>query len=140
MRAVPLFTSLTIAACSPVSPTTRSAPARFHGGVTTISTNRIADAGVAPIVERAADPLVGRPAPRVHGVAHDGSDIDTDNLKGRFVVLYFYPKDETPGCTKQACSFRDAWKDLSKDGAVMIGISADSDESHKKFVARATPS
>jgi peroxiredoxin Q/BCP len=51
------------------------------------------------------------------------------------VVLYFYPKDETPGCTKEACSFRDAWQELGKTGAVLIGISADTTASHKDFAA-----
>lgn len=49
------------------------------------------------------------------------------------VVLYFYPKDETPGCTKEACAFRDAWNELEKSGVVLVGISTDSLESHKQF-------
>ncbi len=54
-------------------------------------------------------------------------------LKGKPVVVYFYPKDETPGCTKEACSFRDAWDALHNKGVVLIGISQDTDESHRAF-------
>ncbi len=54
-------------------------------------------------------------------------------LKGKPIVVYFYPKDETPGCTKEACSFRDSWDALAKTGAVLVGVSADTTESHKKF-------
>jgi len=81
----------------------------------------------------AADPLVGKPAPPVSATAHDGKAIQTSALKGKHVVLYFYPKDETPGCTKEACAFRDAWKDLEATGVVLVGVSTDDAESHKKF-------
>jgi peroxiredoxin Q/BCP len=75
----------------------------------------------------------GRPAPQVHAKAHDGTDIDLAALKGKQVVLYFYPKDETAGCTKEACAFRDAWNDLAKTDVVLVGISTDSLDSHKQF-------
>ncbi len=78
---------------------------------------------------------VGKPPPDFSAKAHDGTDIKLSALKGKPVVLYFYPKDETPGCTKEACSFRDAWKDLQKTGVVLVGISTDSAESHKAFAA-----
>ena len=55
------------------------------------------------------------------------------DLKGRTVVLYFYPKDDTPGCTKEACSFRDANREMQKRGIVVLGVSADDVESHRKF-------
>ncbi|HEX3771079.1 MAG TPA: peroxiredoxin [Polyangiaceae bacterium] len=83
----------------------------------------------------APDDLVGKPAPDFTGTAQDGTSVHLAALRGKHVVVYFYPKDETPGCTKEACSFRDAWADLAKTGAVLIGISADSAESHKAFVA-----
>jgi thioredoxin-dependent peroxiredoxin len=54
-------------------------------------------------------------------------------MKGHFVVVYFYPKDETPLCTHEACAFRDGWNDLQKKGVFVIGISADNAESHKAF-------
>ncbi len=81
------------------------------------------------------DPLVGKPAPYFTAGAQDGSTVHLAALKGKSVVIYFYPKDETPGCTKEACSFRDSWDALSKTGAVLVGVSADTLESHKQFVA-----
>jgi peroxiredoxin Q/BCP len=85
--------------------------------------------------EPAPDDLVGKVAPDIKAVAQDGTPVHLAALKGKRVVLYFYPKDETPGCTKEACSFRDTWQDISKTGAVLIGISADTEDSHKEFVA-----
>ncbi|HEY3815738.1 MAG TPA: peroxiredoxin [Polyangiaceae bacterium] len=82
-----------------------------------------------------ADPLVGQTAPDFTATAQDGSTVHIAALAGKQVVLYFYPKDETPGCTKEACSFRDAWVPLAKTGAVLVGVSADSLDSHKAFVA-----
>ena len=55
------------------------------------------------------------------------------DLKGHYVVVYFYPKDETPGCTHEACAFRDAWDKLQKNGVVLIGVSTDTAASHKDF-------
>jgi peroxiredoxin Q/BCP len=75
----------------------------------------------------------GQPAPDFHATAHDGTALSLATFQGKNVVLYFYPKDETPGCTKEACSFRDAWKELSATGAVLVGISTDDADSHKKF-------
>lgn len=63
----------------------------------------------------------------------DGKEIALSNFKGKKVVLYFYPKDDTPGCTKQACSFRDWYDDILDKGAVVIGVSPDNNESHVKF-------
>jgi peroxiredoxin Q/BCP len=81
-----------------------------------------------------APPLVvGAPAPDFVAIAQDGVEIKVSALRGRPVVLYFYPKDETPGCTKEACSFRDAWKELESTGVVLVGVSTDDHESHKKF-------
>lgn len=60
-------------------------------------------------------------------------DINLNDFKGKKVVLYFYPKDNTPGCTKEACSFRDAYDDILEAGAVVIGISKDNTSSHEKF-------
>lgn len=80
-----------------------------------------------------SDALVGKAAPELRAKAHDGTDVQLSQLKGKTVVVYFYPKDETPGCTKEACSFRDAWGQLSKLDVVLIGVSSDSEESHKKF-------
>jgi len=77
----------------------------------------------------------GQAAPDFDLTASDGTRLKLSDLRGRPVVLYFYPKDETPGCTKQACGFRDAWSDLSKTKVVLIGVSPDDDASHKEFAA-----
>jgi peroxiredoxin Q/BCP len=86
----------------------------------------------APATEEIA---VGKPAPAFSVVASDGEKLDSAALKGKPVVLYFYPKDETQGCTTEACAFRDAWDKLQKSGVVLVGISIDTDESHKAFAS-----
>jgi peroxiredoxin Q/BCP len=65
-----------------------------------------------------------------------GGKISLADFKGQNVVLYFYPKDDTPGCTKEACGFRDDWKEIQKLNAVVLGVSADGGESHRKFAAK----
>lgn len=75
----------------------------------------------------------GAKAPDFTLAADDGSKVKLSSLKGAPVVLYFYPKDDTPGCTRQACAFRDAEKKLQKLGATVLGVSADSLASHEKF-------
>lgn len=80
-------------------------------------------------------PVVGAPAPALKGELHDGTSFDLAAKKGQWTVLYFYPKDGTPGCTKQACAFRDSLKKLTELGVTVYGISKDTQESHKKFVA-----
>lgn len=92
-----------------------------------------ASANAPAATETAGELAVGKPAPDFSAKSHDGTDLKISSLKGKHVVVYFYPKDETPGCTKEACSFRDAWKDLSSTGVVLIGISTDTVDSHKKF-------
>src|SRR5262249_46279460 len=63
----------------------------------------------------------------------DGTPVHLADLRGKRVILYFYPKDDTPGCTTEACSFRDAWHELSQAGVVVMGISPDSVSSHRRF-------
>lgn len=58
------------------------------------------------------------------------------DLKGKTVVVYFYPKDDTPGCTKEACGFRDHWQAIQKTGAVVLGVSPDDAASHQKFIGK----
>ena len=86
----------------------------------------------------AADmPKVGDKAPLVSGTDQDGKTWNLADLAGKEVVLlYFYPKDETPGCTKEACGLRDRMTDLKKDKVQVLGVSFDSGESHKAFVAK----
>lgn len=79
---------------------------------------------------------VGDKAPTVLGINQDGKEIKLADFAGRKVVLYFYPKDNTPGCTAQACSLRDNYDDLRKAGYEVIGVSTDSEASHQKFIAK----
>ena len=78
----------------------------------------------------------GKSAPAFTLPDGSGTRVSLGDLKGKHVVLYFYPKDDTPGCTKEACGFRDDWKTLQKLGAIVLGVSADGPESHKKFAAK----
>jgi peroxiredoxin Q/BCP len=78
----------------------------------------------------------GSPAPDFTLPSDDGGDVSLSELRGRKVVLYFYPKDDTPGCTTQACDFRDSLPRFEGVDAVVLGVSADSVESHAKFRAK----
>jgi len=75
----------------------------------------------------------GKPAPDFALVADDGRTIALKDFRGKKVVLYFYPKDDTPGCTVEACGFRDALPDVSATGAVVLGVSRDDTASHVRF-------
>jgi peroxiredoxin Q/BCP len=76
---------------------------------------------------------VGDKAPDFTLPDQDGKPLTLSSLRGKVVVLYFYPKDFTSGCTMEACHFRDAYEDFTDAGAEVIGVSADSQESHRKF-------
>lgn len=78
----------------------------------------------------------GKAAPAFTLKDGDGNKVSLKDLKGRNVVLYFYPKDDTPGCTKEACGFRDLWQDIQARNTVVLGVSADSAESHRKFTTK----
>ena len=80
--------------------------------------------------------LEGKKAPSFSLQGNDGKTHGLEDYKGKTVVLYFYPKDDTPGCTKEACGFRDLGASLKKAGAVVLGVSKDSIESHQKFVGK----
>ena len=75
----------------------------------------------------------GKKAPLFSLKDDDGKAVKLADFKGKKVVLYFYPRDNTPGCTKEACGFRDVYDDILAKGAVVVGVSADSAASHKKF-------
>lgn len=75
-------------------------------------------------------------APAFTAPANGGQAVSLADFKGRPVILYFYPRDDTPGCTKEACAFRDAFADFTAQGAVVLGVSADSVKSHDKFVRK----
>ncbi len=78
----------------------------------------------------------GKPAPDFSLADQNGKKVTLSKLKGSPVVLYFYPKDDTPGCTKEACGFRDATADYKRKGAIILGVSPDSSESHAKFAKK----
>ena len=78
----------------------------------------------------------GTVAPNFSANNAKGETVRLKALRGQKVVLYFYPKDDTPGCTKEACSFRDAFADFRKRGIEVLGVSVDSEASHKKFTAK----
>jgi peroxiredoxin Q/BCP len=78
----------------------------------------------------------GKKAPEFSLEDQDGKQVSLSDFKGKDVIVYFYPKDDTPGCTKEACGFRDFWKDLQKTGAVVLGVSPDGGESHRKFISK----
>ncbi len=92
---------------------------------------------LAAFTVSAATPKVGDTAPAVEGKDQDGKTWKSPDHIGRHVVLfYFYPKDDTPGCTTQACGLRDRMGDLKKDNVQVVGVSFDNSESHRKFIAK----
>ena len=78
----------------------------------------------------------GNKAPEFTGKDQDGNTIKLSDYKGKKVVLYFYPKDNTPGCTAQACNLRDNYEALQNAGYVVLGVSSDDEKSHKKFIEK----
>jgi thioredoxin-dependent peroxiredoxin len=78
----------------------------------------------------------GDPAPKFSALTTGGGKISLADYKGKNVILYFYPKDDTPGCTKEACAFRDYFADFKKQGAEVLGVSPDSVKSHDKFAEK----
>ena len=78
----------------------------------------------------------GKPAPQFTLTDPEGNKVALKDLRGRNVIVYFYPRDDTPGCTKEACAFRDLDKAIEKTDTVVLGISPDSEESHAKFAAK----
>ncbi len=75
----------------------------------------------------------GKPAPDFTLTSDAGESVSLSDLRGKPVVVYFYPRDDTPGCTAQACGIRDAWSDFEATGAVVLGVSPDDEASHVKF-------
>ena len=78
----------------------------------------------------------GKPAPDFELESDSGETVKLSDLRGKPVVLYFYPKDDTPGCTRQACAIRDSWGEFQRAGAEVFGISADTQASHERFRAK----
>ena len=79
---------------------------------------------------------IGDPAPAFAATDQNDKPVSLAKYKGKKVVLYFYPKDDTPSCTKEACSFRDHYSKLKRKGYIVIGVSADTQKSHLKFTAK----
>ena len=81
-------------------------------------------------------PTAGMPAPQFSGSDQNGNIVSLSSFTGKKIVLYFYPKDNTPGCTAEACSLRDNYEELIKKGFVVLGVSPDSEKSHKGFAEK----
>ncbi|NDV68334.1 thioredoxin-dependent thiol peroxidase [Dysgonomonas sp. 25] len=79
---------------------------------------------------------VGDKIPAILGNNQDGKEVKASDYAGKKLVLYFYPKDSTPGCTAEACSFRDNFQELRKAGYEIVGVSVDSEKSHQKFIEK----
>jgi len=85
-----------------------------------------------------SQPAVGAAAPAFSAPDQSGKIVSLSDFKGKTVILYFYPKDDTPGCTVEACSFRDEHGAFKKKGAVIIGVSPDNAKAHTKFIEKFT--
>jgi peroxiredoxin Q/BCP len=81
-------------------------------------------------------PEIGDKAPDFTTRDQNGNTVKLSDFKGKKVALYFYPKDDTPGCTKEACSFRDNFAEVKKAGIVVLGVSGDSQAAHQKFIGK----
>jgi peroxiredoxin Q/BCP len=80
--------------------------------------------------------LTGTPAPSFQSKDQNGRLVSLSDLKGKKIILYFYPKDDTPGCTAEACSFRDNYASLQSKGYTILGVSVDDEKSHQKFIKK----
>lgn len=80
--------------------------------------------------------IEGQKAPDFTANDQDGNMVSLSDFKGKKVVLYFYPKDDTPGCTAEACDFRDNYQGLTQQGIVILGVSVDDEKSHQKFISK----
>ncbi|WP_159472066.1 thioredoxin-dependent thiol peroxidase [Dyadobacter sp. 3J3] len=79
---------------------------------------------------------IGEVAPEISAKDQNGNDVKLSDFKGKKVILYFYPKDDTPGCTAQACNLRDNYESLLIKGFVVLGVSVDNEKSHQKFIKK----
>lgn len=96
--------------------------------------------GLALYIARAARagelPAIGEPAPNFQLPDQHGQQHGLADFRGKWLVLYFYPRDDTPGCTQEACAFRDDWQQLEEIGATVVGISVDDSDSHAEFAKK----
>lgn len=79
---------------------------------------------------------IGDKIPEILGINQDGEEVKASDYTGQKLILYFYPKDSTPGCTAEACSFRDNFSELREAGYQILGVSIDNEKSHKKFIEK----
>lgn len=91
---------------------------------------------ILPLTPALMAMAAGSAAPQFSAKNQDGKEIRLADFKGQFVLIYFYPKDDTPGCTKEACDFRDRFTEIKKLNAVVLGVSRQGADSHKKFIAK----
>jgi thioredoxin-dependent peroxiredoxin len=107
-------------------------------GIAACQSDKAQDKTSAPSAAPAAGGLVaeGSPAPAIESTAHDGTRVSMAALKGKPVVVYFYPKDDTPGCTKEAGEIRDLYDKIQQTGAVVLGVSTDDNTSHTAFATK----
>jgi thioredoxin-dependent peroxiredoxin len=140
MRAFPLFVLLAVTACGKPAPTGAPTATAADTPASAAAPETAAPAQASAPAELRVTPgdgeiAIGKAAPDFTATAHDGTSLSLAGLKGKSVVVYFYPKDETPGCTKEACAFRDRMKTgvLSGPDVVLVGVSTDSLESHRAF-------
>jgi len=134
MMTKPIAFAILLAGCTPAaSAPPAPAPSASAAPAVSASSSAAAAPALTATAPTDADALVGTAAPDFTTAAQNGTTVHLAALKGKPVVLYFYPKDETAGCTKEACSFRDAWQPLAKTGAVLVGVSADTLDSHRGF-------
>jgi peroxiredoxin Q/BCP len=101
--------------------------------IVSINNSNFVNLRIIKKLKKMAEIKEGQKAPYFEGKDQNGNKISLDNYKGKKLVLYFYPKDNTPGCTKEACSFRDNYTEMTNAGFDVVGVSADSEKSHKKF-------
>lgn len=78
----------------------------------------------------------GQPAPPFTLSRADGAEVSLKNFRGKNVIVYFYPRDDTPGCTKEACGFRDLWGEIEEENAVILGVSPDDGKAHEHFARK----
>lgn len=88
------------------------------------------------IISATVDIHEGGKAPAFTLKDQDNHEVSLEDFRGQDVVIYFYPRDDTPGCTKEACGFRDLWSEIEKSGTVVLGVSPDGAESHTRFIGK----
>ena len=107
--------------------------ARLLAGLVLAAPSLFSSSALAEDLPQPALLAPGTPAPAVNATAHTGQKVDLAKLRGSYVVLYWYPKDDTTGCTKQACDIRDNWDKLKKAGVKVYGVSTQDNTSHQAF-------